>query len=70
VVGAALKPQDHHVIIESGDDRSTALASQVKPFDALIFSHVLSLVADPIALFGEPAVQQPCACWMACDRSA
>lgn len=31
LVGAAVKPQDHRVIIESGDDRSTALASQRNP---------------------------------------
>jgi hypothetical protein len=60
LVGAAVGPRDHHVIIESRDDRSTALADQSAPFDALIFSHVLVYIADPIALFAElAAYSQP-----------
>ena len=55
LVGAAVGPQDHHVIIESGDDRPTVLASGREPFDALIFSHVLAFIADPIGLFAELA---------------
>ena len=65
LVGAAVRPQDHHVIIESGDDRSTALASGRDLFDALIFSHVLAFIADPIALFAElAAYSQPRAGWL------
>ena len=65
LVGAAVKPEDHHVIIESGVDRSTALAEQSVPFDALIFSHVLAFIADPIALFAElAAYSQPRAGWL------
>jgi hypothetical protein len=66
LVGAAVKPQDRHVIIESGDDRSSALANQSAPFDALIFSHVLAFIADPIGLFAElAAYSQPRAGWLA-----
>lgn len=66
LVGAAVRPQDQHVIIESGDDHSTALASQSKPFDALIFSHVLPFIADPIALFRELSpYSHPRAGWLA-----
>ena len=66
LVGAAVRPQDHHVIIESGDDRSTVLASGREPFDALIFSHVLAFIADPIGLFAElAAYSQPRAGWLA-----
>ena len=55
LVGAAVRPQDHHVIIESGDDRSTVLAGGRDLFDALIFSHVLAFIADPLGLFAELA---------------
>ena len=55
LVGAAVRPQDHHVIIESGDARSTVLASGGDLFDALIFSHVLAFIADPLGLFAELA---------------
>ena len=55
LVGAAIGPRDRHVIIESRDDRSSALADQSAPFDALIFSHVLAFIADPIGLFAELA---------------
>lgn len=66
LVGAAVRPQDRHVIIESGDDRATALSSESARFDALIFSHVLAYVADPIALFEElAAYSRPRAGWLA-----
>jgi hypothetical protein len=66
LVGAAARPQDEHVIIEAGQDRSTVLANRSKPFDALIFSHVLPFIADPIALFAElAAYSQPGAGWLA-----
>jgi hypothetical protein len=66
LVGAAIGPRDHHVIIESGDNRPAVLAGEREPFDALIFSHVLVYVADPIALFAElAAYSQPGAGWLA-----
>lgn len=66
LVGAAVKPQDHVLIVEAGDDRSTALAGQGAFFNALIFSHVLAFIADPIALFAELAVHShPHAGWLA-----
>jgi hypothetical protein len=66
LVGAAVRPQDHHVIIESGDDRPAVLASIREPFDALIFSHVLVYFSDPIGLFAElAAYSQPHAGWLA-----
>lgn len=66
LVGAAITPQDRHVIIEAGEDRSAALAGQREPFDVLIFSHVLPFIADPIALFTElAAYSRPRAGWLA-----
>jgi Methyltransferase domain len=66
LVGAAVRPQDHVVIIEAGDDRSAVLASESDPFDALVFSHVLVYIADPIALFAElAAYSRPRAGWLA-----
>ena len=65
LVGAAVRPQDHVVIIEAGDDRSAVLAGE-SAFDALVFSHVLVYIADPIALFAElAAYSQPRAGWLA-----
>lgn len=43
-----------------------ALANASARFDALIFSHVLAYIADPIALFAEfAAYSQPRAGWLA-----
>lgn len=66
LVGAAARPQDRVVIIEAGDDRSAVLAGESDPFDALVFSHVLVYIADPIALFAElAAYSHPRAGWLA-----
>jgi hypothetical protein len=63
---AAIKATDHHVIVESGEDRRAVLPSETDRFDALIFVHVLAHVADPIALFAElAAYSHPRAGWLA-----
>jgi hypothetical protein len=55
LVARASRTHDRIVIFDPVRDPSTALAEQSPAFDALVFSHVLALVADPQALFVELA---------------
>ena len=55
LVARASRTHDRIVIVDPVRDPSTALAEQSPAFDALVFSHVLALVADPHALFVELA---------------
>lgn len=55
LVARASRTHDRIVIVDPVRDPSTALAEQSPAFDALVFSHVLALVADPQALFVELA---------------
>lgn len=55
VVSAASRPYDRIVIVDPVEDPSTASTDHGRPYDALIFSHVLALVANPEAVFAELA---------------
>jgi hypothetical protein len=55
LVATASRTHDRVVIFDPVRDPSSALVEQGPAFDALVFSHVLALVADPQALFGELA---------------
>jgi hypothetical protein len=55
LVASASQPHDRIEIVDPVRDQSTTLTERRRAFDALIFSHVLALVADPQALFAELA---------------
>ena len=55
LVGAACRAEDRHVILDPVRDPSTAESLHGRAFDALIFSHVLPFIADPLALFADLA---------------
>lgn len=55
LVAGASRSHDRIVVVDPVRDRSTTLTEQRRAFDALIFSHVIALVADPQALFAELA---------------
>ena len=55
LVGAACRARDRHVLLDPVRDPSTAELPRGSGFDALIFSHVLPFIPDPLALFAELA---------------
>jgi len=55
LVGTACRAHDQQVILDPVRDPSTAQLPRGSAFDALIFSHVLPFIADPLALFAELA---------------
>ncbi len=66
LVAAAAEPHDRIVIVDPVREPATALTEPTRPFDALIFSHVLGLVADPHAVFAELATySRSQAAWLA-----
>ena len=66
LVATASRAQDQVVILDPVRDPSSTITSQRNAFDALIFSHVLPFVADPIALFAElSAYSKPAAASLA-----